>query len=353
MKRAWAAIAVLVGGCTPDFPPAHLIKNERIIAIIADPPEAVPGAAVTLDPVVVAPSGTLGEGDDWHARWWRCPDSDSDALGDFSQCTVPNARKDIARGAPFVDTVPADLFGDLSEIDVEDPEELPSDKALGALLGYWRVVGLTMDAGDRVVDGFKRELVHLPIRLDLIDPRLGELDTRINAQGDLETNTNPLLSGVLVHEGRRDGPTVTRIKKGKSYFFEAIYDERTLQEYFSLRVDFAGLDLSDPESLEDLLARFERVQRCEIPVFSWFVTAGLMRQDTTLDEGVLERVFDPRGVPCPPVEGEAREPEAEFTAPTGDDGDPLPKGGVVHAWVVLRDGRGGTATRSFDLPLED
>jgi hypothetical protein len=354
-----AALALVGSACSPEFNPASLIKNDRVIAIVAEPPESIPGGAVTLTPLVVSPKGTLTEGDDYQARWWRCPNGDSDALGDFTQCTIPDDRKDFAQGAPLTDTVPTDLFGNFSDVTNTDQaaDALPTDKALGALLGYWRVVGFTMDAGKRVVDGFKRELVYLPFRLDTLDPRLGELDARINANGVLESNTNPTLSGVVVHEDKRRGAAVTKLKKGHTYFFQPIFDDRTLQEYFSLKVDFAGLDLSKPEKLreiplEDLLQRFERVQRCEIPVFSWFVTAGAMQQETTLDEGVLERVFDPRGVPCPPVEGDERKPEAEYTAPTGKDDDPLPADDLLHAWVVMRDGRGGTATFAFDLPIE-
>ena len=77
---ASAAATLLVAGCTPKFDPASLVTNERLIAVVADPPEAVPGANVTLTPVVASPSGTLAEGEGFTAEWWRCPDDDSDAL---------------------------------------------------------------------------------------------------------------------------------------------------------------------------------------------------------------------------------------------------------------------------------
>jgi hypothetical protein len=105
-------------------------------------------------------------------------------------------------------------------------------------------------------------------------------------------------------------------------------------------------------SVDELLPRFQKVQRCEIPIFNWYVTAGAVRREITLDEGAVAATFDPRGVACPPVEGEPRTADTAFTAPAGTDDDPLPEGGVVHAWVVMRDGRGGTAVRAFDLPVE-
>lgn len=343
------------GGCGTEFLPASLVVNERVLAVTAEPPEAVPGQPVTLTPLVVSPSGELVEGaGGFGASWWRCPDEDSDALGDFAQCTDPSERVDLGSGAPFVDTVPADLFGDLSTAATEGA--LPGDKVLGALLGYWRVVSLTVRAGDRSIEAFKRIPVYLPVALADVDEELAALDVHVRDDGTpIAPNTNPTLSGVLVHDGSETGATVTAVNADGTYYLEPIYDERTLEDYLSLKVDLAGLDLTDPEALrdvpmEDLLRRFEKVQRCEIPTFSWFVTHGSVRRDTTIDEGVVRRVFDPRGVDCPPVEGDERIATVRYTPPVDDE--PVPDDGVVRGWVVLRDGRGGTATRSFSFRLE-
>src|SRR5262249_55123996 len=123
-------------------------------------------------------------GPDYQATWWRCPDSDSDALGDYDQCTDPSTRANIATGAPYVDVVPADIFGDLQA--TRDPNvgndtgEIASDKLLGAVLGYWRVVGFNMAAGERRVDAFKRIPVYLPVRLGDVDERLAALDSHVD-----------------------------------------------------------------------------------------------------------------------------------------------------------------------------
>ncbi len=348
-----AALGAGAGGT--DFLPASLIVNERVIAVTAEPPEAVPGQAVTLTPLVVGPAGELVEGaSGYTADWWRCPDTNSDALGDFAQCTDPSERVELGGGAPFVDTVPAALFGDLSA--AAEQGTLPSDKLLGALLGYWRVVSVTVRAGDRSLEAFKREPVFLPVALADVDEQLAGLDVHVRADGSVvPPNTNPVLSGVLVHADSETGATVTSVKSDGTYYFEPIYDERTLEDYISLKVDLAGLDLADPEALrdvpmEDLLKRFEKVQRCEIPTFSWFVTHGSVRRDTTIDEGVVRRVFDARGVDCPPVEGEERVATVRYHPPVDDD--PVPADGVVRGWVVLRDGRGGAAARAFSFQLE-
>lgn len=343
--------------CSPGFDPASLILAPRVIAVVADPPEAVPGQTVSLAPVVASPTGTLVQGAGSTTTWWRCPDDDSDALGDFWQCSVPAERRDLGAGVPYVDTVPDDLFGPPPAPGQPFDPNAASQKLLGALLGYWRVVGTTIAADDVSIESFKRIPVFLPVPLAQLDARLGAIDVHVDQSGALAPNTNPLLTAVLVHDGDVDGPTVETLEPGHTYVFRPLIDERQLEAFFSLKMNIAGLNLEDPASLgeldiDELLTRFERQQRCEIPTFNWYVTAGRIRREITVDEGIIARVYDERGVACPAVEGDLRTAETEYTAPTGDDDeDPLPADGIVHGWVVLRDGRGGTATLSFDLPI--
>lgn len=354
---------LLAVGCAPAFDPGSLILAPRVVAVVADPPEATPGAAVNLTPTVASPTGTLEAGVGYDATWWRCPDSDSDALGDFSQCTVPSARIDLGTEVPYADVVPADLFGELPAPGAEPAEDTtPPEKVLGALLGYWRVVGITTEADNQRIRSFKRVPVYLPVPLGTLDERLTDLDVRLNADGVLEANSNPALTAVTIHEGAPDGPTVDEFEKGGTYFFVPRLDERSLQSYGSLKADLSGIDVTDPESLQalgvdELLSRFVKTERCEVPLYNWYVSSGKLRREITLDESVITRVYDERGIACPPVEGDVRAPEAEFTAPGGEEGgdagDALPDDGIVHGWVVLRDGRGGTAVRSFDVPMAD
>ena len=348
-----AVMGGLAGACAADFLPASVIVNERVIAVIASPPEAVPGQQVTLTPVVVAPAGDLLGALD--VTWWRCPDSDADALGDFAQCTVPAEREDIATGVPYVDSVPVDIFG---APPTADSAPLASDKLLGAIMGYWRVIGLTIETVDRKVEAFKRIPVYLPVRLADLDPRLADIDSHVDEAGEATgANTNPTIAAVLVHEDKPTGAVTNTVSLGTSYFLQPVFSDDALQDYLSLKVDLDGLDLSSPETvkdipIEDLIARFQKVQRCEIPTFTWFVTHGRVRRDTTLDESVMARVFDARGVDCPAVEGDTRAPEVEYTPPTGEKDDLPPSDGIIRGWVVMRDGRGGTDVRSFEFTLE-
>jgi hypothetical protein len=350
-----AAPALLASSCGPEFEPGYLIRDARVLAIRADPPEAVPGQSVVLTPLVVGPGGNLEEGAGYEASWWRCPDEEASPLEDEERCSQPAARIDLGGGAPKTHGVPVDLFA----LPAPGSDEAPDARLLGAALGFWRVIGLTARASDRVVEAFKRVVVFAtPLPLGSLDPRLANLDVRVDNDGVVVANTNPLLLGVEVRAGEPNGPVVSALKPGSTYWLRPRYDERELQEYYSLEIDLAGLDLEDPTTLrelsdEELLARFTRVRRCEVPVFTWYVTAGRLRRDTTVDERVVKGLYlEERGVRCPDAEGdegEPRRPEVRFLAPAQDA---APADGIVRAWVVMRDGRGGTAFTSFEMPLE-
>ena len=351
---AGSALGVVGLGCGPEFAPSYLVQEARVIAIIADPPEATPGEQVRLTPLVVSAGGTLSAADgDYAPTWWRCPDEESDFLSDATTCEVPSDRETLSTAVPYVDTVPLDLFP------IPGPGEELSDEArqrlLGVALGYWRVIGLEAEATPvRRVQAIKRVVVYAPIPLGVIDPALAPLDTRVDENGTLVRNENPAVTGVEVRENREDGPSVTTLTAGGTYFFRPRYDDRTLSPYVSLKADLAGLPLDDPSALAaldvtELQARFERVNRCEIPTFSWYVTAGTLRRETTVDETVIEKVYTPRGIACPPIDGEVRTAAVRYVPP---EGDAIPESGVVHAWVVMRDGRGGTSVRSFDFNVE-
>jgi len=345
---------VLVGSaCSEDPDPASLILGERVLAIRAEPPEAVPGETVRLTPLVVSPEGTLTEGVDFSATWWRCPDNEATALADEERCAAADTRTTLGGGVPLAHEIDPALFDPAPDAEADDTGA-PDEQLLGAALGYWRVLGLTMDAGGQREEAIKRVVVFGSRRpLGEVDERFANLDIRAGAGGAVEENINPQLQGVEVRTGGPDGDVVTELTPGADYWLRPRYDASQLQAYWAMKMDLEGLTLTDPLSLREmdeaeLLARFERVRRCELPVFSWYVTAGKLRDETSVDESVRESVFGARDVICPTLTDEPRRPDVRFTAPEGDD---VPDDGLVHAWVVLRDGRGGTDFRAFDLSV--
>lgn len=339
-------VGLAAAGCGPEFEPGYRIRDARILAVRADPPEAVPGQSVTFTTLFAGPGGALEA--PFGSSWWRCPDDEAEALGDEEVCSRPASRVELGEGLAYEDFIPADFL----PLPEPDSDQVPSDRLLGVVLGYWRVLGVTLTQGERIVDAVKRVVVYAPTPLGSLDPRLRDLDVRVDAQGELVPNRNPSLTGVEVREGGPDGPAVSRVKPGGTYWLRPRYDERELQAYWSLKVELSGLELVDPGSLaaleeEELLARFSRVRRCEVPVFSWYVTEGTLRRETTVDERVIAARYAPAGETCEPIEGKPRRPEVRFTAP-----ERAPQGGLIHAWVILRDGRGGTDWHAFTLEVE-
>lgn len=383
-----ALVATASVSCGPTFAPVSLITDERILAVRADPPEASPGEVVKLTAIIATPNGEVifdetGVAGPLQVDWWRCPDADSDALADFNQCDLPNTIVDLGVGPTYDDAIPLDIFGAIPPLDSGDNADAGVEndagidtgndagvdtdagtgdtvefnpKLFGAMLGYWRVVSTSLEnteTGHRV-DAFKRIVVSPPLPLAQIDPRLGALDVRLEDDGSLHYNRNPVLSRVEIRQDSADGAPTATIKAEQQVFFKPIIDERVLEPYFSLRADLSGINVDDPDSLaaltpEDLLGRFEKVRRCEIPVFSWFVTAGEMRNEITVDERVVDTVYAPQLIACPAIEGDVRRPESVYRAPKADQ---IPDEGLlVHAWVVLRDGRGGVDTQHFSFTV--
>lgn len=332
---ALAFLVLFTLSCGEDFEPAFRINDTRVIAIKAEPPDAIPGQDVLLTPFVVSPSGTLDESE-YSASWWRCPDDNADPLQDNALCSN-ETRTELGQASPYTDTIPDDFFPTPEEAENTDAF-VENSSLLGALLGYWRVVGTRVEGNEgKIIEAFKRVVISPPVRLDLIDERFADLDPRIGPEGRYELNQNPTLNTFTIHENTLDGDEVQELKAGGTYFFVPRIDTSTLQAYFSLAIDLEGLDLTRPnilESLEEteLLARFNRVLRCELPLYSWFASAGDLVNQNTLDETLLESLYVPFA--CPEIEGAPRSPEVRFTAPA--------EAGEMHIWLVMRDGRGGT-----------
>ncbi|MCC6644322.1 MAG: hypothetical protein IT374_01965 [Polyangiaceae bacterium] len=69
MRRGVACV-VLLAACRPELgPPDSLVTRERVIAVIAEPPESGPGEAVAYRAVVASPSGPV---DGAAATWGFC-----------------------------------------------------------------------------------------------------------------------------------------------------------------------------------------------------------------------------------------------------------------------------------------
>ena len=346
--RSGTGIGLLVGllamGCAPPLEPGYRIQGLRVIAVIAEPPEAVSGESVALRSLLASPEGPVE--DDVQHRWWRCTSDTHDVFSDPLVCTTEEAQKTLSENALLVDETPADLFVNESDL----PED--SYKTLMRMIfGYWRVLGLNISREDQRAEAIKRIPIYPAAPLADLDAKLAGLDVREERDGQLYMNLNPELTGLEVLEGGPDGTPVSSLNPGQSYWLRPVYDDESLQAYWAIESDLQGLNQRDAASLaglsqDEILARLQKVRRCEVPIFSWYVTAGILQQETTADERVLTDIHAFRGESCPPLQGETRRPEVQFTAPEDLDDEER-----VHIWAVMRDGRGGTDAHHLEMSI--
>lgn len=356
-----------LAACGPDFAPSYLLTKERVLAVRAEPPEAEPGQSVVLTALVAGPAGVVSDDAAGALQWWRCSeggnggDGEGAASTEAHGCGAETQRRMLGSGSAVVTSwtsaeVPAPSLDAEAGFAIMTDQPL-EDALLHALSGYGHVVGATLrDNEGGVVDSIKR-VVLFPFDqpISALDPRLAALDVRVDDAGTLRRNENPRLEGVEVHEGSVDGPLVEQLQAGQSYWLRPLYDAASLQKYRVLTLQTEGLVLDDPVSLdeltgEQLVAQLGADARCEVPAFSWYVTAGVLQSEVSVDEQVLLGSFAARGIECPPLASAPRRPEVQFTAPSSSPSDAAI---VVHGFVVMRDGRGGTDFFAFDLPVAE
>lgn len=334
----------LAVGCAPPLDPGYRIQSLRVVAVVAEPPEAVSGEAIELRALIASPEGPVNDDADY--RWWHCVSENDDPLSDPLICRTENEQKTLAQGDRLTDSIPTDLFGAGAGVSQDGYDTL-----LRSIFGYWRVLGLTVSQTEQSAEAVKRVPIYPAASLADLDPKLAELDVRHETDGQLHSNRNPELLGLEVLEGGPDGEPVASLVAGQSYWLRPVYNDESLQAYSTIESDLQGLGHGDPASLaglsqDEILARLRKVRRCEVPIFSWYVTEGTLQQETTADERVLTGIHAFRGEECPPLQGPARRPEVQFTAPADVTSE-----GPVHVWAVMRDGRGGTAALHLALTV--
>lgn len=330
----WCSMTAVA--CAPGLEPSYRIRSLRVVAMQAEPPEAVSGETVRLRPVLASPDGPVAP-DEADLLWWHCAQNPAMGLSDPLVCASELQRQILGRTAVLEDQIPTQLFDGEASEGVDANTQL-----MRSVFGFWRVVGLTASHAEQMVDAVKRVPIYPATPLADLDPALADLDVRLESDGQLDSNQNPILLSIEALEGGPDGEVVSSWVAGKTYWLRPRYDVESLQAYWAIESNLQDLGLADPTSLqavprEELLARLRRTRRCEVPVFSWYTTAGILQQETTVDERVLSGLYAGRDEDCPLLQGEARRPEVQFTAP-----EPPTAEGTVHVWAVMRDGRGGT-----------
>lgn len=233
-----------------DLTPAWKVDKTRILAVAAEPPEAVPGAVVTFRALVGHPPGD--DGDD-AVLWIACPIEES--LG-------------------------GTCGGDLEGVDLEnlDPEELV---ALG-LVGFEPYLPPVYVVPDDLLDGVpaedRAEGTYVLVQTTVLPPEVLEdpasfsLDPaaleasfkRLVVSEAATPNHNPVIEAFRV-DGVPVGPdAVVYLDPEQGYELEAVLASASVESY--VFVDSAG----------------EADQRVEEPYVAWFSTGGDVVEEVTL-----------------------------------------------------------------------
>lgn len=291
-----------LAACAPDLSVrASRITAPRVIAVRADPPEARPGATVTLTATVAIPRGTQGE----PTLAW-------------SACEVPRAATESATvSARCLDDASAPLEGELRGLSVTTTIPADACRRVGPQTPPAGQDGVRVRAPDPDITGGWQ----LPVRIDLgVGGARETLFARYRvrcqppdvpgatAQGyatRYTNNLNPSIAGVFAVVGGatralpRDADAPTAIGTSRDVTLLALWDAPASERYV----------LVDPTTRA-------LVERTEVLEVTWFTDGGSFERDRT----------------APDASGTATanilhlNPDA-----TGD----------ARVWVVLRDDRGG------------
>lgn len=351
--RAWltALLGVLLGsGCTPDFDEPWLVKDLRILAISANPPEVIlPGEPsgvsssdaaawlaqldlaalrVNLDVLAVDPERP-DRAVDWEI--WACSAEESFCKDDaaFSARLVRSRSTLSAIRYTFTPTLPLLLAA----------FEADPFRAFG---GLPLTLEVRIDDGEREVRGFKRLVYTFALPYSPV-PRCKQ------------ANRNPLLQAIQVNEDnvlQADAPlrfeqdaTVVldplaqgararrRVGACPDPLAEEAPDPCVFDPSSESREYYWVVTADDPNGGGSGPSLGER-QLCEFLSYDFYTTAGELSNGTT------------GGTPSPFFENKKIEdPTVEWTAPETTEASP------VRFWVVIRDDRGGTSWVSFAFDL--
>lgn len=295
MRRA-ATIALTglaaLAACDAALPQqVSTIDAPRVIAVVADPAEAAPGAAVTYAAVVASPDGTVAAPS---IAWAYCTDPKpptEDNVVAVGCVAEPAALIPIGDGATAATMLPVDAcrrFGP------DTPETGARPRDPDASGGYYQPVRVALDGAP------------LTFGLHRLACNLGDAPPAVvrDYRDRYRANQHPTLTTFALADG------ATEVAAGATVALTATWPAAAAEAYVSYdRVAVA------------IVARREALR------VGWFATAGALAADAT---GVA--ADDP-----------ATATSVAWTAPTAP--------GVVHLWAVLHDDRGGVATAALDVTV--
>ena len=266
-----------------------LIDEPRVLAVIAEPAEAKPKAMVTYSIVTASPDGPLTIDPAWSYCTAPKPPTEDNAVP--VPCVSGEQLIALGAGPTITGTLPADgclLYGPDTPPGGFRPRDADSTG------GYYQPV--RADVGDLLAFGLSRITCNLPTVP-------ADLSQRYNLE--YVANENPTLDpldsinlGTVPADTDIELAASWPIEAAESYLFFDTFDQQLIDRRESMRV-------------------------------SWFATGGTLAVDSTL----------------------VGEDDAA-TVTTASTTWHTPAAGTAHVWIVLRDSRGGIATRQLAVTVE-
>lgn len=288
--RWWLAATLALAACDDPLDQRLAVVDEpRLLAIVSEPAEVLPGEMVTLSALVADRDGTVDAAPAWALCAAPKPPTEDNVVA--AGC-LDDEVDELGAGATTSAQVPADAclrFGP----DTTMPGFRPRDA--DGTGGYYQPVRATVADMDLVGFGLTRIQCNLPTA-----PPLVAADYR----NEYVRNVNPSLSGLDI-----DGDAAATAPADTDVVLTASWPVDAAETFVYF----------DPPS-QTLVDRREALR------VSWFATGGTLAVDAS---AVAER------------------DDATAASTTWH----TPAAGAATLWVVLRDSRGGIATAAVDVDV--
>ncbi len=299
------AFALVISACDePLDQRLAIIDTPRVLAVIAEPAEARPGAMITYSAIVAGPDGQITDAPTW--AYCTTPKAPTEDNVVSTGCVDGDALIALAPGPDAMSamgTLPMDAclrFGP----DVPPGGFRPRDADPTG--GFYQPVRVDT-----------HELAPLAFGLSRITCNLANATPEAFRQyfTDYVANQNPRLDPPLVDGAVIDGST--RIAPDTDVTLTASWPVESAESYLSYDRDSQVL-----------------VDRRESLRISWFATGGAFPVDSIA------------------IGEDDSATSASITWHTPPLSMPASSSSMVYAWLVLRDARGGIAVQRADLAIE-
>jgi hypothetical protein len=300
MRVLLFSLALLATACQPTFgTPLSLVNAPRLLAVRAEPPEVSAAAPVQLTPLVASFARTVPAP---ALTWSLClqpkPAAEDNVVS--SACLAPGDTTPVTTGATALVTVPTDacrLFG--PEVPPQKAGQPPyAARAPDATGGYYQPVLADLQGSASIV-----------LERITCSPPGASLELAQAFEQSYKPNLNPTLAGLTAAV---DGGAVplSAIPAGASVVFTASWTPDSPETYPVV------------DAFDQIL-----VMHREALAVSWYVTGGSFLDERT---GRAEDDTNLWSVNT-------------WTAPSTP--------GSVHAWLVLRDSRGGLDFAGYSITV--